>query len=115
VDPQDEGSALEMGVRCHGHCCIEPEAPSGCLHSATQTRQIIDTIGWFESLLAAVEWGEPPLRWASSAPSGSMQQCRLARVTDQLAVRIDPQTNKVTARYVPPAGSGGVAADDNGA
>jgi hypothetical protein len=44
-----------------------------------------------------------------------MQQCRLARVTDQLAVRIDPQTNKVTARYVPPAGSGGVAADDNGA
>ena len=33
----------------------------------------------------------------------------------QLAVRIDPQTNKVTARYVPPADSGGVAADDNGA
>jgi transposase-like protein len=36
-----------------GHCCIEPEAPSGCLHSATQTRQIIDTIEWFESFLAA--------------------------------------------------------------
>ena len=34
-----------------------------------------------------------------------------ARVTDQLAVRIDPATNTVTARYGPPGGSGGVAAD----
>ena len=29
--------------------------PSGCLHSAPQARQIIDTIEWFESFLTAVE------------------------------------------------------------
>jgi hypothetical protein len=38
-----------------------------------------------------------------------------ARVTDQLAVRIDPASNTVTARYGPPAGSGGVAADTTAA
>jgi YVTN family beta-propeller protein len=35
-----------------------------------------------------------------------------ARVSDQLVARVDPVTNAVVARYGPPAGSGGVAADD---
>jgi virginiamycin B lyase len=38
-----------------------------------------------------------------------------ARVTDELATRIDPASNKVVARYGPPAGSGGIAADDRAA
>jgi len=38
-----------------------------------------------------------------------------ARVTDQLVARIDPARNAVVARYGPPAGSGGVAADDTAA
>jgi virginiamycin B lyase len=38
-----------------------------------------------------------------------------ARVTDELAVRIDPVGNTVVERYGPAVGSGGVAADDRAA
>jgi hypothetical protein len=36
-----------------------------------------------------------------------------ARVSDSLVAQIDPATDKVVARFGPPAGSGSVAADED--
>jgi hypothetical protein len=57
------------------HCCIERSPRCDCLHFAAKRRQIIGTVEWFDLFLAPCHVGEPPLRWASPAYSGSMQQC----------------------------------------
>jgi hypothetical protein len=52
-------------------------APSDCLHSATQPRQIVGTIERFESFLAPSDDVEPPPCRVLVTPSGSMHSARL--------------------------------------
>jgi YVTN family beta-propeller protein len=110
VDPSDGSIVGEIPVGVRPRHIVAAEGAVWVMNDGDGTVSRIDPASDTVTATIAVST-RPVIGGDISVGAGSVW----ARVTDQLAARIDPASNEVVARYGPPSGSGSVAADDEAA